>query len=55
MKRTYELHTKDDTKATITIEAPSIVGAEQNLVILDESSKPVAIIELQPGIDNREI
>jgi hypothetical protein len=55
VKLTYELHDSSATKSTITIDAPNITGAEQNLVLLDEELKPIAVLELQPGIDRRQL
>ncbi len=53
--RTFELKSEDGVKARVTITAPDITGAEQDLVILDEQDKPVAVIEMQPGIDRAEV
>lgn len=54
--RKFELHDKDGVKATITIEG-LVAGAEQNIIILDSSTgfDPVAVIELRPGFDRREV
>ena len=53
--KTYELKTTGGVKATIAITAPGITGAEQDLVILDEDNKPLAVVQMQPGTDRREI
>jgi hypothetical protein len=53
--RTFELKSKEGVKARITIAAANITGAEQNLVILDGADRPVAVLEMQPGIDRHEI
>jgi VCBS repeat-containing protein len=55
MTVSYQLESKDGVKAVVTITASNITGAEQNVVILDEQSKPVAVIEMQPGIDHKEL
>lgn len=41
--------------ATVTIDAPNLAGAEQNLVVLDDSGRALAVLELQPGIDRKEV
>jgi hypothetical protein len=53
--RTFELKSKEGVKARITISAANITGAEQNLVILDGDDRPVAVLEMQPGIDRYEL
>lgn len=57
-KRTFEIYLthshSDKPIATIIIEG-AVTGAEQNLVILDSHDKPVAVVELQPGYDRREV
>jgi hypothetical protein len=53
--RMFVIHNKSGTKATVTITAPMVAGAEQNLVILDDDGKAIAIVELQPGFDRREL
>jgi hypothetical protein len=58
MKATYELRDKmgrGDVKATLTIDAPTITDAEQNIVIMDGPAEPIAVVLLQPGIDRRQI
>jgi hypothetical protein len=49
------LHDKSGAKATVTIAAAMVAGAEQNLVILDDDCNPIATLILQPGFDRREL
>jgi hypothetical protein len=56
MLKLFELLTGDGTvKAKLTIDAPNVTGAEQDLVVLDESGRALAVVEMQPGIDRKEI
>jgi hypothetical protein len=45
----------DPARASITINAPIVTGAEQNIVILDDDGRAIAIVEMQPGYDREEI
>jgi hypothetical protein len=53
--RIFVLHDKSGAKATVTIVASMVAGAEQNLVILDDDCNPIATLILQPGFDRREL
>lgn len=57
MVKLFLLTAKDGAtvKARITIDAPDFAGAEQDIVILDADGKPVAVVQMQPGIDRREV
>lgn len=59
MARIFELYRMSDADkkavATVTIDAPNLAGAEQNLVVLDDSGRALAVLELQPGIDRKEV
>jgi hypothetical protein len=44
-----------DCVDVVTVTAATITGAEQNIVLLDEDGKAVAVVELQPGVDRRQI
>jgi len=57
-KRRYQIFANSDKETVVadfTISAPSLTGAEQNIVILGADSKAVAVIQLQPGFDRREV
>lgn len=59
MKRIFQLYRMGDKDkkaiATITVDAPNLAGAEQDFVILDDAGRSIAVVELQPGIDRKEI
>ena len=40
---------------SITVSAPNVTGAEQDIVILDSDGKAIAVIQMQPGYDREEI
>jgi hypothetical protein len=46
---------QDPARASITINAPIVTGAEQDIVILDADGRAMAVIEMQPGYDREEI
>lgn len=52
--KTFMLTARGKTIGSITASADKIVGAEQNIVLLDAEGKPIAIVELQPGVDRRQ-
>lgn len=41
--------------ASLTINAPNVTGAEQDIMILDTDGKAIAVIQMQPGYDRFEI
>jgi hypothetical protein len=58
LKKKYEIYRLADrgtASATIRIDAPNFTGAEQDIIALDEREIPIAVIQLQPGFDRREV
>lgn len=59
MQKTFQLYRMADTQktpvATVTIDAANVLGAEENLVVLNDVGLPVAVLNLQPGIDRKEV
>jgi hypothetical protein len=54
-KRRFQIVRNNAPVADFIISASRIVGAEQNLIILNGEDIPVAIINLQLGFDRKEI
>lgn len=59
VSRTFIVYRMDDPEkdavAVVSVSATDITGAEQNIVLLGDDLKAVAVVELQPGFDRREI
>jgi hypothetical protein len=57
MTAKFSLRQKDGTVevATIEVTATGIAGAEQDVVLLDATGSAIAIVQLQPGIDRKQI
>ncbi len=56
--RTFLIYANEDRAkavASISVTADTITGAEENLVLLGEDGRAIAVIELQPGFDRREV
>lgn len=56
--RTFLIYANEDRAkvlASLCVTAPTITGAEQNLVLLGEDGKAILVVELQPGFDRREV
>jgi len=49
----FKNNDRENTSAVLNLSAPTITGAEQNIVLLDENLDPIAVIQLQPGYDRR--
>lgn len=57
MQICFQFTKKNDVNsgASIVINAPSVTGAEQDIVILDADGKAIAVIQMQPGYDRQEV
>lgn len=46
---------KEEVVCDFTVSSPGVTGAENDIILLDSEGKAIAVIELQPGYDRREV